>query len=167
MLLLLTISWVFCFFQTKENWNSNYFLYLFILKIQLVSKKVALSWNSDFFKIAHSLVLDTDSDSNSNRDRDFSICWDKLLKSVEIFSTVNTNFKIILWIFLSRSSRLSRWIEIVKIFQNESRFLKKSQLNQNFLNLKMRHLDKKYAKIHLLLDRDWDKLSRNDKISRS
>ncbi len=68
-------------------------------------------------------------------------------------------------------SRFLRQIKIVTICWDRSRFIKRSQLYEVFLILKMsksldalRNLNKKYRKINLLLDRDWDKLSRNDKI---
>jgi len=118
--------------------------------------------------------------TNQDWDRDFLICRDELLKTVNISLTVETKF----WIFLVEIFKIKTFsvhakifVEIVKICWEKlrlSRFVKKSWINQGFLSLKMtkslnvlRNLNKKYAKIHLLLNQDQNKLLRNDKISSS
>ncbi len=68
-------------------------------------------------------------------------------------------------LFQLRLSHVEVFVEIVDIVETNcdccdlSRFVKKSQPNQDFLSLKMtksvdalRNLNEKYAKIHLLID---------------
>jgi hypothetical protein len=117
-------------------------------------------------------------ETNQDRHQDYSICWDKLLKPVEIFSTVKKNF------FLSPSrflkSRLFSWDFVLSRFLLRlSRFVGTNQDLSRNLDImetfwvwkwqksfnKLRNMDEKYAKIHLLLDRDfwvWTLMSRQN-----
>ncbi len=95
----------------------------------------------------------------------FLDCWNKLFfVSVEIFKIETFQLRLCLvkvFVKIVETNRdcrdLSRNLDIMEAFW----VWKWQSLNE------WRNLNKKYAKIHLLLDPDQDELSRNDKISRS
>jgi hypothetical protein len=114
----------------------------------------------------------------TNQDRDFLICRDKLLKPVKNFLTVETNFFFVLVesfkikTYQSRLCLVKIFVKIVEIVETNQDLSRNLDTMETFWVWKysldkLRNLVKKYAKIHWLLDRDRDELSRNDKISRS